>query len=135
MEAASTQCLSTGESSVSPGKLRTRKHLDDLSALGIACCHLTGNYLPLRAVDRPTNRWEWQSGIRPRQQGKQECRKDEEGSEDGNEACEADRAVRAAGLDWRHTPMILIYVSQIRSFYPGDIIVFHLKTFNTLVRR
>jgi len=42
-----------------------KKHLDDLSALGIACCHLAGNYLPIMAVDGPAKRREWQSEIRP----------------------------------------------------------------------
>lgn len=33
-----------------------KKLLDDLSTLGIGCCHLAGNYLPIRAVDGPAKK-------------------------------------------------------------------------------
>lgn len=43
-----------------PGKLyapkKKKKHLDDLSTIGIGCCHLAGNYLPIRAVDGPAKK-------------------------------------------------------------------------------
>lgn len=44
---------------------KKKKNLDDLSTLGIGCCHLAGNYLPVRAVDRPPKKKRWQSKIRP----------------------------------------------------------------------
>ena len=47
-----------------------QKHLDDLSALGIDCCHLAGNYLPIIAVDGSVKRREWQAKIRPSRQGR-----------------------------------------------------------------
>lgn len=38
------------------GKKRKQQPLDDLSTLGIGCCHLAGNYLPFRAVDGPAKK-------------------------------------------------------------------------------
>lgn len=49
---------------------KKKKLLDDLSTLGIGCCHLAGNYLPIRAVDGPAKKKKrgWQSKIRPSHQ-------------------------------------------------------------------
>lgn len=66
--------------------------------LSKCCCHLAGNYLPIRTVDGPTKKKEWQSKIRPRL-----LRKEKKIEEDGrthNEACETDTAVGAAERDW-----------------------------------
>ena len=35
---------------------KKKKLLDDLSTLGIGCCHLAGNYLPIRAGDGPAKK-------------------------------------------------------------------------------
>lgn len=48
--------MARGTSVGTPGKLWTKKHLDDLSTLGIGCCHLAGNYLSVRAVDGPAKK-------------------------------------------------------------------------------